>query len=269
MELENIHKVEAAERMRKGKKLDPAQKSAGGETRDKIAKIANVSHDTIDKVKKIEAKASEEIKQQLMSGEITINQAYKNLHKPFVANNSGEDEWYTPQNIVDAGTSTMGHIDLDPASSEIANSIINATEIFTIEDDGLNKTWYGNVWLNPPYSQPTIEHFAEKLIQELPNIQQACVIVNNATETKWCQKLLRNCNAICFIEGRVKFVNGHGVDSSSPLQGQLILFFGNNVESFLTHFNDLGICTPVQIKKTSINEEVMIAGKSDEFGLNA
>jgi phage N-6-adenine-methyltransferase len=264
LELENIHKTEALGRMRNGKKLDPTQKSAGGETRDRIAEIANVSHDTIDKVKKIEAKASDEIKQQLLSGEISINQAFKDLHKPFVANNSGEDEWYTPVHIADTARLFMGNFDLDPASSESANSIINATEIFTIEDDGLNKAWYGNVWLNPPYSQPTIELFAEKLIQELPNIQQACVLVNNATETKWCQKLLRKCNAVCFLEGRVRFVNGHGVASSTPLQGQLILYFGNNVESFLTHFNNLGICTPVQINVSIISEEARVIDESDE-----
>jgi len=264
LELENIFKAEAIGRMRKGKSLDPTQKSAGGETRDKIAEIANVSHDTIDKVKKIESKASDETKKQLLSGEISIKQAYKDIHKPHVANNSGEDEWYTPQIIADGAKLTMGSIDFDPASSEIANINIGATEICTLEDSGLNKPWYGNVWLNPPYSQPTIDHFADKLIQELPNIQQACVIVNNATETKWCQKLLRKCNAICFIAGRVKFVNGHGEASSSPLQGQLILYFGNNVESFLTHFNDLGICTPVQINVSSVSDEVTVVDESNK-----
>ncbi len=268
LELENIFKVEAIERMHKGKSLDPTQKSAGGETRDKIAEIANVSHDTIAKVKKIESKASDEIKKQLFSGEISINQAYKDIHKPHVANNSGEDEWYTPVFIADTARLFMGNFDLDPASSEIANKIINATKIFTLEDDGLSQTWFGNVWLNPPYSHPAIDNFADKLIQELPNILQACVLVNNATETKWCQILLRKFNAICFIASRVKFVNGHGEASSSPLQGQLILYFGNEVESFLTHFDNLGICTPIQIKETSIFEESTVIDDSDESSMS-
>lgn len=265
MELENIYKAEALGRMHNGKKLDPVQKSAEGKTRDKIAEIANISHDTIDKVKKIEAKASDEIKKQLFSGELSINQAYKDLHKPFVTNNSGQDEWYTPQIFADTAKLTMGSIDLDPASSETANNIIKATEIFTIEDNGLNKTWYGNVWLNPPYSQPTIEHFADKLIQELPNIKQACIIVNNATDTQWCQKLLRKCNAICFVEGRVKFVNGQGTTTGHPLQGQIILYFGKEMESFLTLFNKLGICTPVQIKVPSEIEVATKVEKTDQF----
>lgn len=268
LKLEDIPKKEAKIRMLSGKKLDPAQISAEGETRDKIAEKAGVSHDTIAKVKKIEAKASDEIKGQLASGEITINQAYKKINT-HVNQNSGEDEWYTPPKIAEAGRLTMGSIDLDPASSEIANSIIKATKIFTIEDDGLKMFWYGNVWLNPPYSQPNIEDFTDKLIHELQNIKQACVIVNNATETKWGQKLLRKCNAVCFLKGRVKFVNGHGVASSSPLQGQMVLYFGNNVDSFLTHFKNLGICIPVPNSVNTITQEVKVNDKSDEFSQNS
>jgi N6-adenosine-specific RNA methylase IME4 len=46
-----------------------------------VAKIANVSHDTIAKVKVIEAKASEEVKAQLSTGEVSINQAYQEIKK--------------------------------------------------------------------------------------------------------------------------------------------------------------------------------------------
>ena len=41
------------------------QKSAGSETRDELAKAAGVSHDTIAKVEKIEAAASQELKEHL------------------------------------------------------------------------------------------------------------------------------------------------------------------------------------------------------------
>jgi hypothetical protein len=49
------------------------------ETRQEVAKLANVSHDTIAKVKVIEAKAEEAVKEKLLSGEISINQAYKEI----------------------------------------------------------------------------------------------------------------------------------------------------------------------------------------------
>jgi DNA modification methylase len=46
-----------------------------------IAKVANVSHDTIAKVKKIEAVATPEVKAQLSTGELSINQAYQEIKK--------------------------------------------------------------------------------------------------------------------------------------------------------------------------------------------
>jgi N6-adenosine-specific RNA methylase IME4 len=51
------------------------------DTRKEIALIANVSHGTLDKVKVIKAKASEEIKAKLSTGEVSINQAYQDIKK--------------------------------------------------------------------------------------------------------------------------------------------------------------------------------------------
>ena len=59
------------------------QKSDKGsiDTKKELAKIAGVSHDTIAKVKKIEAKATPQVKAKLASGEISINQAHKDIVK--------------------------------------------------------------------------------------------------------------------------------------------------------------------------------------------
>jgi len=51
------------------------------ETRQEIAKVANVSHDTIAKVKKIEANATPEVKEKLNTGQMSINEAYKEIKK--------------------------------------------------------------------------------------------------------------------------------------------------------------------------------------------
>ena len=51
------------------------------DTKKEIAKAAGVSHDTIAKVAKIEEKATPEIKKQLSTGDISINQAYKQIKK--------------------------------------------------------------------------------------------------------------------------------------------------------------------------------------------
>ena len=46
------------------------------DTQKELAKIADVSHDTIHKVEAIETKGSEPLKQQVRSGEKSINQAF-------------------------------------------------------------------------------------------------------------------------------------------------------------------------------------------------
>jgi N6-adenosine-specific RNA methylase IME4 len=51
------------------------------DTRQEVAKIANVSHDTIAKVKKIEANATPEVKARLNTGTMSINEAYKEIKK--------------------------------------------------------------------------------------------------------------------------------------------------------------------------------------------
>jgi phage N-6-adenine-methyltransferase len=162
--------------------------------------------------------------------------------KPHVSNNSGENEWYTPLKFIKSARNVMGSITLDPASSDEANEIVKAETIYTKEDDGLTKSWYGNIWLNPPYAQPLISHFSNKLIKHLANIKQACVLTNNATETEWYQRMLERCDAICFIKGRVKFLDLDGDATGAPLQGQTIMYFGKNINEFDTEFSKYGIC---------------------------
>ena len=62
-----------------------------------------------------------------------------------VSNNSGNNEWFTPPNIIEAARRTIGRIDLDPASNEQAQQWIQATQYYTKEKDGLIQPWSGNV----------------------------------------------------------------------------------------------------------------------------
>jgi len=50
-----------------------AEQRADGETRNKLAKLAGVSHDTIKKVKKLSESADEETKGKLRRGEVTVH----------------------------------------------------------------------------------------------------------------------------------------------------------------------------------------------------
>jgi phage N-6-adenine-methyltransferase len=179
-------------------------------------------------------------------GKITgafVQEVVDKVVKPHVSHNSGENEWYTPKQFIEAARLAMGSIDTDPASSDLANETVRAKKYYTVEQDGRDKKWSGNVWMNPPYSQPLISEFIDAFAQKYNagEFQQACVLVNNATETNWYQSLLIYASAVCFIKGRVKFIDKQGNASGAPLQGQTVLYFGNKEKSFIDAFSEFGI----------------------------
>jgi ParB family chromosome partitioning protein len=163
-------------------------------------------------------------------------------NKPHVSNNSGENEWYTPERFIEAARKAMGSIDTDPASSDLANETVKAQTYFTVDDNGLSKQWGGNVWMNPPYAQPLITQFTKLLSNKFDDgeINQACVLVNNATETGWFQRMLESCNCLCLLKSRVKFIDKSGSPSGAPLQGQIVLYFGENTREFVDAFSEYG-----------------------------
>ena len=163
-------------------------------------------------------------------------------HKPHVTNNSGNNEWYTPPEYIEAARAVMGGIDLDPASSEIANKTIGAPVYFTAEDDGLRFQWDGRVWMNPPYSSELIGKFCDKLAEHYNkgDVTTAIVLINNATETVWFQTLLAQASAVCFVKRRIKYLNSEGNPVNSPLQGQAILYLGDDIRAFSEHFAQFG-----------------------------
>jgi phage N-6-adenine-methyltransferase len=165
----------------------------------------------------------------------------KLLETPHVSFNTGDDEWYTPAKYISAARDVMGTIDLDPASTPEANKVVGAKIFYTAQDNGLVKPWRGNVWMNPPYAMPLIEKFCWKLNNHVHSgdVAVAIVLVNNATETAWFNKLIEVASAICFPRGRVQFWHPHKV-SSTPLQGQAFIYIGSEPQRFTARFSEFG-----------------------------
>ena len=190
----------------------------------------------------VESAISEALQEDRAPTKSDIRRAVEN--KPHVSNNSGNNEWYTPAPLIEAAIQAMGTIDLDPASSAIANKVVRAETFYTAEIDGLTQPWRGNVWMNPPYAQPLVAHFCEAVSAkyDAKEIKRACVLVNNATETAWFQRMLGSAAALCFLRSRVRFIDPTGEPSGAPLQGQAVIYLGENPYRFVRSFGELGAC---------------------------
>ena len=72
--------------------------------------------------------------------------------------------------------------------------------------------------INPPYSQPLITHFADKLVfhWRRGDVTEAIFLINSITDTVCFHTLAREATAMCFTTGRIPFVNPEGV-VSAPL----------------------------------------------------
>lgn len=152
-------------------------------------------------------------------------------------------EWYIPRKYVEAARAVMGKIDLDPASSEIANQVVKARTYFTIEDDGLSKEWRGNVLLNPPYSRYWIERFADKLLAEIAagRVKQAVLIVHPKTGIGWFSRVAGAATSICLGKGRIQFWRPDGSVGKSPMTSNAFLYYGRHIKRFEKLFKDFGI----------------------------
>jgi hypothetical protein len=81
----------------------------------------------------------------------TIGALQAGLPSGMTSRHSSESaEHYTPEDIVESARISLGSIDLDPASCEEANRVIQASTYFTREDNGYRREWVGRVFLNPP-----------------------------------------------------------------------------------------------------------------------
>lgn len=159
----------------------------------------------------------------------------------FATKLTGNEEWYTPAAYVESARKVMGSIDLDPASCDFANKVVKAKRFFTKDENGQDRKWRGNVWLNPPYTSDLIKGFTDRLCDSFKagQVSQAVFLTHNNTDAAWWHKAAGSCQRICLTRGRVKFYDGTGT-ASSPTHGHCFIYFGSRPELFVKEFSQYG-----------------------------
>lgn len=179
---------------------------------------------------------------------------------------SGTTDWYTPREIIEAARAAMGGIDLDPASSAIANQVVQAARIYTKADNALRYDWRArSVWMNHPFSrgeQPCNRHCKKKvckqrgyhIAEELPgnemwinklihhyqtgDIEQACCITFASTSETWFAPL--TIFPICLLRPRTNYYLPSGKKARGVTKGSVVTYLGPNINRFAQCFANLG-----------------------------
>ena len=130
-------------------------------TTKEIAKAAGVSHDTIAKVEKIQAKATPEIKKAVKSGEMSINQAYQ-------ATRREEKKAEVKKRIDDYAKVQTGVIDIKKAEKK-----------------------YNIIYADPPWrywesgNKNQSEHYSTMTIEDICNLPIKDIAANDSVLFLW------------------------------------------------------------------------------------
>ena len=131
-------------------------------------------------------------------------------------------EWYTPKYIFDA----LGlAFDIDVCSPGLdVVPWIPAKRCYTAADDGLASLWEGKVWMNPPYGKET-----PIWLKKLANHGNGVALLFSRTDTKWFHDYISTAGAVCFLRGRINFINGLDFSSGkAPGAGSILIGYGED-----------------------------------------
>ena len=128
-------------------------------------------------------------------------------------------EWYTPPYIFEK----MGiEFDIDVCAPKDGVPWIPAKKHFHKEMDGLSQQWEGTVWCNPPYGKET-----QVWLRKMSEHRDGVALVFSRTDCKWFHDYAATAEAIMFLKGRVRFVDGDcKTGGSGAGNGSILIAWG-------------------------------------------
>ena len=191
--------------------------------------------------------AAQEAWDGLQSGDESFNSAYesvKDAEKETKEDNDSSDidvftsnetdEWSSPRELVEPLSDTINGFDLDPCSGAEASPF--ADDTYTKSDDGLAQSWYGSVWVNPPYS--AMSEWTEKAVVESKRegVDTILYLCKGDSSTDWWQEAAASAKYVATIDHRLKFGDG---DNSAPFASH-IFAFGEVSENIVEELEQFG-----------------------------
>lgn len=131
---------------------------------------------------------------------------------------SGTNEWYTPPYIIEA---LGGKFDLDPCAPK--NDWYTAKACYTKEDNGLIQDWYGEIFLNPPYSRPEVDQFMNKLRDHRDGIALLYARVGNDI---FFNHVWNHATSVVFLRKRIRFLDAEMRESGTPGADSALIAYG-------------------------------------------
>ena len=126
---------------------------------------------------------------------------------------SKNSEWGTPEKLFNR-LNNMFNFTLDPCCNSFN---AKCKKFYTIEEDGLSKSWKGEtVFCNPPYGRQ-IKNWVKKAYEESRHPDTTVVLLIPArTDTSYWHDYVMRSEMIYFIKGRLCFMNGLSDEGTNP-----------------------------------------------------
>lgn len=167
---------------------------------------------------------------------------------------SGNKDWCTPHNYVNAVKRCLGKIALDPCSNQY--SVVKALTTYARpKDDGLRLSWdFPTIYVNPPYG--TDRETGTRIkdwLKRCANAHQehgseVLALIPVATNTAhWKLYVFGAAKAVAFLyDTRLKFlVNGEGGGKGAPMSCAMV-YWGSEYEKFSNIFTEFGAVVPLE-----------------------
>lgn len=159
---------------------------------------------------------------------------------------SVKDNWCTPEEMLKPVREFFkGRIGLDPCWNSSALTEAKVRFDLTQGFDGLKESWgRTTVFVNPPWGR-VIPLWTAKAVQESTDAGAGVIMLLPAnTDTKaWQRDIFPNAQAICFINGRVTFIDPEtGLPAEQgATKGAAFVYFGKRpYQEFRGVFGSLG-----------------------------